>query len=371
VAAQSAEEATLSGLPRLFETFDLLRGMAAQYTVANGDFCVDAKCVTLGQERRFHNQQKLREKPHDSLICNAEHKSLQEAFAASQESVLADPSPSTTVVVQVAATSEVKEPDLTFTGMESTSKNNFTDEEMEAVSWACNLRNIDIETTLAVCRSLPSAVVTEQVERYRQREVSDSPKKVEEIKPHQRAKYGRGYTRNLLKTRMIIGAKFKSFLESHNMEHGRIEKGLLSKFFSETSEFNGFSYEDRTGFHRQRKFVFRCLNLVTTGHTAIGTKATQNVARGDGQRRHARDHVRKNRHGAAADHRVKASIVRSELFEWFSVMRHSVKTRIPGKVLEVKAKQIVQDYVTACLLNGVKPDPPTISAKWLKRWQTE
>ena len=58
------------------------------------------------------------------LICNAEHKGLQEAFAASQESVLADPSPSTTVVVQVAATSEVKEPDLTFTGIESTSKKN-------------------------------------------------------------------------------------------------------------------------------------------------------------------------------------------------------------------------------------------------------
>jgi hypothetical protein len=47
---------------------------------------------------------------------------VQEAFAASQESVLADPSPSTTVVVQVAATSEVKEPDLTFIGMESHQK---------------------------------------------------------------------------------------------------------------------------------------------------------------------------------------------------------------------------------------------------------
>ena len=48
-----------------------------------------------------------------------------------------------------------------------------------------------------------------------------------------------------------------------------------------------------------------------------------------------------------------------------------MKTRIPAKVLEVKAKQITQDYVTASLLNGIKPDPPTINAKWLKRWQME
>ena len=59
------------------------------------------------------------------------------------------------------------------------------------------------------------------------------------------------------------------------------------------------------------------------------------------------------------------------MFEWFSIMRHSVKARFPTKLLEVKAKQLAQDYVVACLVNGAKPDPPSITSHWLKSWQIE
>ena len=104
------------------------------------------------------------------------------------------------------------------------------------------------------------------------------------------------------------------------------------------------SFEEKDKYSRERKFVGRCLNLfLTRGQNTIGTNATRNTARGDGQRRHVRDCVRKNVHGYSAVHRIKAPLVRTELFEWFSVMRHSVKTRIPAKVLEVKAKQVTQD----------------------------
>ena len=373
VVAQSAEDLSLSEDPLPFETFYLTCGMAVRYTIADGDCALDSMCIMLGEERTFDNRQKLREQLHDFLICNAEHKGLQDACRASQEFTVDDPSPPTTVVAQVAAVSEVKEQELTHSGIPNNAKTEFTAEELEAVSWACGFKNVNAETTLAVCRSLPSAVVTEQVELYRQRVVSIVPQKVEEIKPHQCAKYGRGYRRNLLKTRLAIGEKFHLFIKQHNSEECKLPKGDLKQFFKQTEEFNGISLEDEDSYARQRKFVHRCLNLFlkTKGQTMLGTNATRNTARGDGQRRHVRDFVRKNVHGASAVHRVKAPLVRTQLFEWFSVMRHSVKTRIPAKVLEVKAKQITQDYVTASLLNGIKPDPPTINAKWLKRWQME
>ena len=59
------------------------------------------------------------------------------------------------------------------------------------------------------------------------------------------------------------------------------------------------------------------------------------------------------------------------MFEWFSIMRRSVKARFPAKLLEIKAKQLVQDYVVACLVNGEKPAPPVICAHWLRAWQIE
>ena len=372
VVAQLAEDLSLSEDAVTFETFYLTFGMAVRYTIADGDCALDAMRIMLGEERTFDNRLKLREKLHDFLILNAEHKGLQEACRNSGEFGVDDPSPPTTVVAQVAAASKVQEPELNYIGISNNSKKEFTAEELEAVSWACGFKHLDAETTLAVCSSLPNAVVTEQVELYRRRPVSDLLQNVEEIKPHQCARYGLGYRRNLLKTRLAIGQKFNVFLKQRSSEQSKLEKGDFKKFFKQTDEFKGMSFEDKDKYSRERKFVRRCLNLfLTRGQNTIGTNATRNTARGDGQRRHVRDCVRKNVHGATSVHLVKAPLVRTELFEWFSVMRHSVKTRIPAKVLEVKAKQVTQDYVTACLLNGSKPEPPTINAKWLKRWQME
>jgi len=46
-------------------------------------------------------------------------------------------------------------------------------------------------------------------------------------------------------------------------------------------------------------------------------------------------------------------------------------TRFPPKVVEVKAKQLVQDYVVACMENGTVPDPPVITPKWLSEWRMQ
>ncbi len=67
----------------------------------------------------------------------------------------------------------------------------------------------------------------------------------------------------------------------------------------------------------------------------------------------------------------KAPLVRSLLFEWFSVLRNSVCTRIPKKLVTMKASTLVEDYIKECLQRGVKPDPPMINSHWMRGWMRQ
>ena len=65
----------------------------------------------------------------------------------------------------------------------------------------------------------------------------------------------------------------------------------------------------------------------------------------------------------------KAPIIKELLFEWFSVLRNSVCTRISPKFVMLKASTLVDDYVKECLKKGVAPDPPRITNHWLSSWK--
>ena len=65
----------------------------------------------------------------------------------------------------------------------------------------------------------------------------------------------------------------------------------------------------------------------------------------------------------------KAPIIKELLFEWFSVLRNSVCTRISPKFVMMKASALVDDYVKECLKKGVAPDPPRITNHWLSSWK--
>ena len=96
-------------------------------------------------------------------------------------------------------------------------------------------------------------------------------------------------------------------------------------------------------------------------------------SRGDGKQRYVRDMVRKKVPGVYGIHLKKAPIVREQLFEWFATLRHSVKvlTRIPPKVVELKAKRLIHEYVVETLMAGGIPKPPVVTGRWLKEWRME
>ena len=70
-----------------------------------------------------------------------------------------------------------------------------------------------------------------------------------------------------------------------------------------------------------------------------------------------------------------ASVLRCMLMEWYSVIRHSVNTKImvrfPKKTLMVKAQMLQRDYYANCLRNGTRPEIVDITGRWLNRLLAE
>ena len=54
------------------------------------------------------------------------------------------------------------------------------------------------------------------------------------------------------------------------------------------------------------------------------------------------------------------------------VLKASLKAAVKsGKLVMVKAAQLVQDYVAECLRRGVQPDPPSLHSHWLRGWRRQ
>jgi hypothetical protein len=116
------------------------------------------------------------------------------------------------------------------------------------------------------------------------------------------------------------------------------------------------------------------INLPKTRMLSISGKPRAST-RGDGKRRYVRDSKRRKVPGGYGIHRKKAPLVREQLFEWFSMLRHSwdcqIKSRIPPSMVLLKAKEFIHDYVVACMRAGKDPDVPVVTGHWLKEWQME
>ena len=66
---------------------------------------------------------------------------------------------------------------------------------------------------------------------------------------------------------------------------------------------------------------------------------------------------------------MKAGIVREELYDWFCVLKRSVRGRIPAAFLLQKASALVEEYLTICLQQGLQAKAPVISHRWLREWR--
>ena len=60
---------------------------------------------------------------------------------------------------------------------------------------------------------------------------------------------------------------------------------------------------------------------------------------------------------------------------WFSVIRHSVNTKImcrfPKLAFKVKAQLLYEDYLVHCLNRKIKPETVNIKDRWVNDWLVE
>ena len=254
-----------------------------------------------------------------------------------------------------------------------------TSEEIAAVRWASGFKRIDVEAIRSLVERMPRWCVAEQMERYRAHLVNvHTDHQAHEAKQELKAgRSRRQYCSTLLRDRLVAAKRFATFLRSRNVDVNaaplKLPHGIFASYMEQNQDLQK-ACNNKSAKARHRKWLLRGLRVLPC-EMQLATASTCNVDRGESKRQYVRDAKRRKVLGQYGSHLVKAHIVRQQLFEWFSIMRHSidlkVMTRFPPAVVALKAKQLVQDYVAACLQAGQVPDPPQVTSKWIKSWQME
>ena len=249
----AAAELTIEGDSSDFEAFYLNRGIAIDFTIADGDCAIDAMCVLSGIERSFESRNSLRQKLHDFLICNAAHVGLQRAVDLTQEFQNNDTLPSASMnFAGVAMPATVVAGAISGTADDASmipvsgngSHREFLPLELEAVKWACCFSNIDVASLLCVAQSLPAAVVAEQVERYQARPLEPEPMAATS---HRKAKTSRPYRSSLFKTRVKIGKACYEFLQKHGIDpRSKLPFGLVDLFIKDCNEIQDLATDQKS-----------------------------------------------------------------------------------------------------------------------------
>ena len=247
-------------------------------------------------------------------------------------------------------------------------------EELAAVRWACNVQRVDDETVRSICQSLPRSCVQEQVEKYKEHlSTREEGQKTKSEKPLS----ARMYASTLLSCRFAAAQSFIAFGKKIGVDvtRGRLPYGVFQRYLEENPEIKKLC-GTKEKMDRQRRYFLRA--VATWKRNGCRTHYDENNHQGgraDGQARFVRDSYRKRLKTDQGSHRKKAPGVRQELFAWFSVLRHSIDykvfVRFPPKLLDLKAKELVNLYCAECLKNGVRPNPPQVTSGWLKGWQCE
>ena len=116
-----------------------------------------------------------------------------------------------------------------------------------------------------------------------------------------------------------------------------------------------------------KDYLRKVLKLYTTGAVEPGKQRhVKNVA----GIKHTRYHSRKRRlfkQGRPQN----AFLVREETWRWFSNVKRSISSRISPKAILLRARALLEVYVTANLKAGKRADAPVIDYGWLRGWRHE
>ena len=171
----------------------------------------------------------------------------------------------------------------------------------------------------------------------------------------------------LLHTRLADARVFAAWAAARGTDHkSKDGRRLIRPFLEEASALPLLDQEIR----RRRMYLCRCLSLLVSGSAVAepaGKPATHMKACQGGpvawfSRRRAQ-----GRQGRPQ----QAGIVKDLLFQWFCSIRRSVRSRIPSKLVLIKAHSLMDRYVEEHATRCLRADASVVCPKWMSRWRHE
>ena len=366
-----------AGVGESIHAFYARLGVAVVDTVTDGDCGLDMLCAAIGLPRFFSWRERLRHDIARFILDNVEDPNWQDAFTACQEyappperpdkpslhdrgaSSSGSTSPTRTTCRDGEMHSDITTTSGELQDLHDSGVSQFAPEVRAAVAWASGMQKADSLTIDQLCEQLPEWQRRELTSKYQQRE-----KLRRSCSVLRRKKMGGPVRKNpCLRDKWSDAKVFVDFSKNCGVDANKPwPYGHWKRFRKDYRE----SLHNDVRDEHLRKYFRRAVDSYFKAQP-WNVDAKQGP-RGSAGERHVRETYRRRAKGQQGRPR-KAAIVREELFEWFCTLRNSVKSRIPRKVVLVKAKTLMLSYVKECLLRGERPKPAVVTANWVREWE--
>ncbi len=234
-----------------------------------------------------------------------------------------------------------------------------TPSQKDAVAWAANLDQRSEAIRDDLCSRLSPDDLRAVEARY-----NGAPRatQTEPVGARPRASSRRSQP---LPRKAALVLQFHRFCEERGLDAGSSwPYGLLTEFL----KGQGHIAVDQKEMNRLRSNLVRAIRLHRARHLLpLGSySAAGRVPAGS---RTVPYHRRRRRPGAGRP--PSFPVLREMLFDWFCSIRRSVLSRVPLMVLRLKARELWQEHIVACLREGVPCPTPQLTDNWFRRWRLE
>ena len=372
-----------------FEAFYAALGITAMASILDGDCAFDVMQMMLAETASFEGRTALRGEISDYLIARVDELWMHELMSRLQEVDAEDLAKSKMQEVRptevthhavvapapavAAPAKEADEPEDVATLDEETYK---------ALQWASKLNNYS--ALLSLMRSLPNAVIQEQVLLYRNR-APETAVAVTAKAEQSHIRIGPGSRYNL---KMMVGHRFHFYCDSRGINGDqRMPYGYMKTFVRDNIIWNA-KRKNAAALQCQsiRRWYKAWRETPAYASAAIGRKKTIRSERCLlKSRATVKSHSRFRGVGAGA--KCKSPLVRQALYEWWSSIRYAIDwkqlaenrrsrgkkhlARFPRSVLRLKLLQLLADHAGACLLNSRPVQTVDPTSWWFRRWEEE
>ena len=372
-AAVADASECLTEFERLYSSL----GVVALGTVVDGDCGIDVMTLMLSRPSSLEARKQLRVDLSDYLISRASEAWMRDLMVACGELRTEDvslarssaPMPPAPPVAPAAAVAEKDAPETAIVVASANKPDEEDEGAFEAVRWASKLT--DDVSVFSLMRALPPEIVREQVVLHLAREAESAVA----VPAPGRCRVG---NTRFHKVRMIVGEAFHDFCLDRDVdpeEATRLPRGFGKEFLS-TLKLRGRQITPLTLTNVQRWHKTWIKSHRTDQPSSKRQRGLQRLTW----------NTRRCR-GRGGGRQPKAHLVRQELYEWWSGLRHAIDwkelarrrrsrgkkhlARFPRCVLRIKVQQLMEDLAYASLMNGEAVQSFVPNSHWFRRWESD